>query len=180
MIVVDGNIGSGKSTLLDGLSKHGFTVQKEALEKWPLEEFYADPATWAMPLQLAVFWSMGEKLEISLGPETTVRERCPDSAFDVFWRAQERPPQEDLVVTEFYERHRWTPETHIYLRSSPEWCFGNLKKRTQAGDSGVTLEYLKELHERYEKFFQGREHLEINAEQPPEVILSDIIRCLRR
>jgi deoxyadenosine/deoxycytidine kinase len=176
MIVIDGNIGVGKSTVLDGLTHHGYLVQKESIEKWPLDEFYADPKTWAMPMQLAVFWSMRRGGEFP----HMVRERCPDSAYWVFWRASEHPVDEDFAVTDFYDRHRWTPDVHIYLKASPEWCFRNVQKRTQAGDSGVTLEYIKELHDRYEKFFYGRKHVEINAEQPPEDILSDIIRCLRR
>lgn len=168
MIVIDGNIGCGKSTVLDRLAELGHTVHKEKIDLWPLEEFYQDRKTWAMPLQLAVFNSMK--------PVQGIHERCPDSAYHVFWREQESP--ESRVVNDFYQRHRWTPEVHIYLRASPEWCMKNIHKRTQAGDSGVTLEYLRELHTRYEDFFHSVPHVEINAERTIDDILSDTIRCL--
>ena len=205
MIVIDGNIGSGKSTVLDRLAGLGYTVHKEKIDKWPLEEFYQDRETWSMPLQLAVFNSMK--------PLPGIHERCPDSAYHVFWRGSHvgspeshvgspeshvgspeshvgspeshvGSPEshvgspEDQVVTDFYQRHRWTPEVHVYLRASPEWCLNNISKRSQTGDSGITLEYLQSLHHRYDEFFMRVPNVTIDAERSIDDILSDTIRCL--
>ena len=166
MISVDGNIGSGKSTVLTALAERGYTVHKEAIDKWPLEEFYSDPVGWAMPMQLAVLHSMR--------PDEGIHERCPDSAFSVFWKGGANE-QEDKVVREFFQRHRWSPAVHVYLKASPEWCYKNMKKRTQAGDSGVTMEYLQELHAKYESFFATVPHVAIDAERPVDAIVSEII-----
>jgi deoxyadenosine/deoxycytidine kinase len=37
-IVIDGNIGAGKTTQLGLLEKIGYTVRREAIDDWPLED----------------------------------------------------------------------------------------------------------------------------------------------
>ena len=53
-VVIDGNIGSGKTTQLGLLEKTGYTVRREAIQDWPLEEFYKDPARWAFLLHTSI------------------------------------------------------------------------------------------------------------------------------
>jgi deoxyadenosine/deoxycytidine kinase len=172
IVVIDGNIGCGKSSVLDGLAKNGYIVHKEPIDMWPLNEFYSDRRRWALTLQVAVFDSMKSC--------DGVHERCPESSFHVFWDMlrTDVKPIEDSIVAGLYESIGWNPDIYVYLRSSPEKCFERIQARNQTGDTEVTLEYLKQLHQQYEKFFSERPHVLIDADRPfEEVLLSALTIC---
>ena len=174
IVVIDGNIGCGKSTVLDALSERGFLVHKEAIEMWPLEKFYEDQSRWAFMMQIAVFDSME--------PIHGVHERCPETAYHVFWdlMRDKIQPEEDEILTRFYEKFSWSPDLYIYLRSTPEKCLENIQGRIQTGDTGVTLDYLKLLHQRYEDFFSARPHSAIDVTRPFDQVLDDILSVISR
>ncbi len=147
-IVVDGNIGSGKTTQLDILEEKGWTVKREPLDEWPLDQFYKDPHTWGYILQMAIL----ETLQPIEG--TAVYERCLYSTRDVFWRHLAAHVYTDPLITKLYHKqvdhYMWQPDVYIYLRKDPATAYRHIQARGQAGDFGVTLEYLKELDEYYE------------------------------
>jgi len=172
IVVIDGNIGCGKSSLLDALSAQGHVVHKEPIEMWPLKEFYADRKRWALTLQVAVL----DSLKACDG----IHERCPESSFAVFWDLLRDQVQtfEDSIVTSLHDNITWSPDLYVYLRSTPEECFKRIQLRGQDGDSHVTLEYLRLLHDKYEEFFKNRPHVLVDADRPfDEVLLSVSTRC---
>jgi deoxyadenosine/deoxycytidine kinase len=172
IIVVEGNIGCGKSTVLDALSN--YYVHKEQIDMWPLDKFYQDQSRWAFAMQIAVFDSMQ--------PVDGVHERCPESAYSIFWdlMREKVQPEEDEILTRFYEKCTWSPDVYIYLRGTPEKCLENIQGRVQDGDTSVTLDYLKLLHQRYDDFFSCRPHTVIDATQPFDQVLTDILSVINR
>lgn len=147
-VAIDGNIGCGKSTQISLLLKEGYNAFPEKIDDWPLEEFYSDPVAWALPMQVSVLKSF-------LGEGSGIYERCPVTSHQVFWRKMVNDGTVSLQTDEEYLKiHRdlaWSPDLYIYLKRSPESCFANIQKRHQVGDSSVTLEYLRTLHDLYEK-----------------------------
>jgi deoxyadenosine/deoxycytidine kinase len=156
IVVVDGNICSGKSRFLDQLATKGHVVHKEPINLWPLQEFYNDPKRWAFTLQVAVL--------DSLKSVDGYHERCPESSFEIFWDSTLVDPVEDATIRRLHSSISWSPDLYIYLKSSPEKCFERLQTRGQVGDSAVTLEYLRKLHDKYEQFFATRAHVLVDAE----------------
>ena len=53
-IVIEGNIGAGKTTQLGLLESRGWNVRREAIDQWPLEDFYKDPKRWAFLLHMKI------------------------------------------------------------------------------------------------------------------------------
>jgi len=65
------------------------------------------------------------------------------------------------------------------LMKSPEKAYEHIQTRGQAGDQGVTLEYLKELDVEYKNFLSiiSNVHV-IDAEKTTEEIHQEILRIL--
>lgn len=150
-IVIDGNIGAGKTTQVSLLEKHGYNVQKEPIEQWPLELFYSDPVRWAFLFQLVILKSLVVK------PGVRIYERCPISSLKVFWELLEKHEIEDEVYKSYYRDYGWSPDIYILVDTPPQVCYERLKTRTQDGDTSVTLEYLQSLYEKYNKMFDEME-----------------------
>lgn len=163
LICIDGNIGSGKSSVLTALEKKGYNVQREKIEEWPLKEFYDDQDRWKFLMQMSVLNSMVNV------PCDVIHERCPESALAVFWETDNET--EDRVCKSLYEYLTWRPDIHIYLRASPEVCFERLQSRNQVGDTGVTLEYITKIHDKYERFMENRDVKVVNAELSPDEVV---------
>lgn len=177
-IVIDGNIGSGKTTQLDLLEKKGWSVKREPIDEWPLELFYKDKSRWALLLQMKIL----QTLRPIHG--TVIYERCLLSTRHVFWEylAQKKliRSEENDVYCVQYDKDAWYPDIYIFLSKKPEVAYEHIKKRKQAGDSGVTLEYLKDLDELYKNMIMKvpcRVHV-INAHKTPEEIHKEILSVL--
>ena len=178
VVSIEGNIGSGKSTLLDSLSSE-FVVIKERIDQWPLAEFYQDQARWAFPLQIRILQTMKKPTIL----DVVFHERCPSTSNKVFWThlmENHLSGIENIIYQDVYNKYHWDPDYHIYLKSTPEFCFENIKKRNQTGDDGVTMEYLKELHELYEKHMMTIPGLvTIDAMRDPKLVHLDVINFIR-
>ena len=174
-VVIDGNIGSGKTTQLGLLRAKGYRVFKEPIEEWPLEELYKDPKTGAFPLHMAILKTLQNK-----GP--AIYERSLFSSRWVFWEwAKTRGLTMHSDIYEyFYERHLWVPDVYIFLSKSPEECHRHIQKRSQTGDTHVTLEYLRDLDDLYVRMIKNVPcvvHV-LDARGPPEEIHEKILKIL--
>lgn len=182
IIVIDGNIGSGKSTLLRKLAS-SFTVVTEKIHDWPLEQFYSDPSRWAFALQVKILQSMGKPSS----DKTIIHERCPQSSNFVFWEhfvdTRQVTDVENKIYQDLYSVLEWKSDMYIYLRCSPEKCFQNVQKRVQVGDSDVNLEYLEQIHEKYEEFIKRLPNVHVvDADQDETTVYNnvcDILGCRR-
>jgi deoxyadenosine/deoxycytidine kinase len=176
-IVIDGTIGSGKTTQLDLLEKAGWDVKREPISEWPLDLFYRDPSRWAFLMHMAVLRSLKPS-------ERTVHERCPLSTAHVFWQyvvdKKLVTPEENELFMKYYDEIGWQPDVYILITKKPEMAWEHIQKRGQAGDSGVTLEYLKELQEYYSKMVTRIpcKMLVVNGNRDPSVIHKQILEYL--
>lgn len=175
-IVIDGNIGSGKTTQLDLLEKKGWKIQKEPLDKWPLEEFYQDPSRWAFYFHMVLL----QTLQPVKTDYPVIYERSLMSSRYVFWPVLLKngtvTRMEDETYAKFYSRYEWFPDLYIFLSKSPEKCYDHIQVRHQTGDTGVTLKYLQELHNEYLSLIKSMpcKVIIINAERPVEEIHKEI------
>jgi deoxyadenosine/deoxycytidine kinase len=176
-VVIDGNIGSGKTTQLDLLEKAGWTVQRERISEWPLEKFYEDPSRWSFLMHMAVLKSLRPI-------EGAVHERCPLSTAHVFWKAMLDAKlvtsEENEVFMHYYDKFGWFPDLYIFLSKDPETAWEHIQSRHQAGDSGVTLDYLKELDMYYKRMLTNVpcRVVVINANRDPIAIHKQILEYL--
>lgn len=173
-VVIDGNIGSGKTTQLKLLSNAGLNVKCEPIHEWPLREFYEDKSRWAFLLQMSILKSF-----VSDEDGADVWERSPESSREVFWKMLRShdigTEEEELVYNFFYDRNAWQPDIHMYIRTSPEECYRRLKSRKQTGDCEITLEYLREVHEYYERYVASKPNvIIIDGHQSTQKIQEDI------
>jgi deoxyadenosine/deoxycytidine kinase len=173
-IVIDGNIGSGKTTQLNLIEEKGLKVKREPIEKWPLELFYSDKVRWGLTFQLVVLQTLTTE------PGLVIYERSPMSSKQVFWELMKKTVVEDQVYKYFYDTVGWGPDVYILIDKSPETCFNHIQTRCQAGDSSVSLDYLKLLDEKYQKMFDSITcpKFRINGEDSVENIHENVFRII--
>jgi deoxyadenosine/deoxycytidine kinase len=182
-VVIDGNIGSGKTTQLDMLESKGWTVKREPIDDWPLEQFYKDPKTWGFVFQMVVL----QTLQPLAGPADVVYERCIYSTRDVFWRHMSKSVfGSDPLASQIYlrevERYMWHPDIYIFLAKDVDVAWKHIQQRGQTGDFGVTYEYLQELDIMYAEMI-GKIPCPvyvIDANRSVEEIHTDITRLLEQ
>jgi deoxyadenosine/deoxycytidine kinase len=146
-IVIDGNIGAGKTTQINRLQEMLYNVKKEPIHLWPLELFYSDPKRWAFLFQMMILKT--------LTPDTKscIYERCPLSSLEVFWQILDKHPEEDKAYRAYYRDYGWSPDIYIYIDTPPDECMKRINSRTQDGDSGVSIDYLKTLDQKYTEMY---------------------------
>lgn len=179
-IVIDGNIGSGKTTQLSLLEKKGWKVRREPIEQWPLEEFYKDPRRWAFYFHMVILQTL-RPLKVD---EPVIYERSLLSSRWVFWPVLVKKgyvtPGEDSVYIKFYEQFAWYPDIYIFLSKNTDLAWEHIQKRGQAGDTGVSREYLKELETEYMKLVKNVpcKVYVINANKSADEIHNEICKLL--
>ena len=176
-VVIDGNIGAGKTTQLNILEKKGFSVQREPIEQWPLEDFYKDPSRWSFYFHMVILRTLQPVSDTG----TIFIERSLLSSRYVFWPLLVDKglvsPGEDSVYSYFYEKFKWEPDIYIFLSKTPENSFMHIQNRQQDGDSDISFEYLEELDNRYKKLLKTIKCpvIIIDANKTPEEIHNEII-----
>jgi len=178
-IVIDGLIGAGKSTQVDILSKTlGISTIREPIGEWPLELFYSDPNRWGFLMQVAVLNSF-----VKLRHTSGIFERSPESTRCVFWQnlvdSGAVNSAEDGVFRALFKNVSWAPDITILIDKSPELCYEHIQKRTQAGDSKVTLEYLKNLNSYYDHFKKTPGVIVIDGNRSISEVSQDIIKTVK-
>lgn len=186
-VVIDGNIGSGKTTQLNMLETKGYKVRREPIDEWPLEEFYKDPQRWAFYFHMKILQTL-RPLKTSV---PVIYERSLLSSRWVFWEVLKKKGLvtrgEDETYSEFYDQFAWYPDVYIFLSKTPELAWDHINTRNQSGDSGVTMEYLKELDVEYTKLLSkvpcvvhvinaNRSALEINKEISSIILEHELFR----
>ncbi|KAJ0177458.1 hypothetical protein K1T71_007467 [Dendrolimus kikuchii] len=198
-VSIEGNIGSGKSTCIkffdkfDNVEKHS-----EPLHEWRdvsghnlLGLVYSDTNKWTFPFQHYVHLS---RLKIQTSPPSnpnvTVKmfERSVQNSRYCFVENAHR--QNYLQDPEYQTLIAWynfiekcmdiNLDLIVYLKTSPEIVWERMIKRGRAEESEVPLEYLKEVHESYERWLSspdvGCEVLTIDANKPIDKVTEDLDR----
>ena len=171
---VEGNNGTGKSTLLSCIQKHypQHQVIYEPVDMWTelvdssgtniLDYFYRDMKRYAYTFQNLAFISRIEKLnEIDYSRDFVFIERSVWSDCNVF--AQNCYEEGTLTEIEYKLYKRWFEwatnnikingtYSHVYLRCSPEISADRMKNRGRKEESAVSLDYLRQIHNKHEKW----------------------------
>ena len=174
MYFVEGNIGSGKSTFLKKLSSE-FKVVQEPVDEWSkmrnangkniLEEFYEDPERNAYLFQSIAFRSRVKN--ITDLDESVIVERSIYTDRMVF--AEVCKEDGNINEIEWNDYTEWfdfivkhigfKPKGFIYLRTDPEKSYERINKRNRSGESNISIDYLKKLHKRHDKWLMDEDNV---------------------
>ncbi|KAG5684025.1 hypothetical protein PVAND_013278 [Polypedilum vanderplanki] len=195
-VFIEGNIGSGKTTFLKHFSKfENVSLVFEPVGLWQnlngynlLELQYEDPEKWHMSLQSYVMLTvLRNHLENKTDKPIKIMERslyCGQFCYvEQMFANKTLEPAKYYVLQEWYnfihERHKSQCDLIIYLRTNPENALKRIRKRGRTEESGITIEYLRELHNHHEnrlihgKFYRPAPVLVIDADSDKENILKE-------
>ncbi|KAG5681752.1 hypothetical protein PVAND_011161 [Polypedilum vanderplanki] len=197
-VFVEGNIGSGKTTFLNHFSQfQNVCLMTEPVEQWRnlngvnlFDLMYKNPDRWAMTFQNYVTLTMLKNhIKITDKP-VKLMERSMYSARYCFVEKMLASGilQEGMyhVLQEWYnfihEHHQIQCDLIVYLRTSPEVVYERMKKRGRIEESGVSFQYLKDLHELHEnwlihgKFYRPAQVLVLDANLDLDGIGAEYVR----
>uniref|UniRef100_A0A0E0LJ30 Deoxynucleoside kinase domain-containing protein n=1 Tax=Oryza punctata TaxID=4537 RepID=A0A0E0LJ30_ORYPU len=181
---VEGNISVGKSTFLQKIANETLELRDlveivpEPVSKWQdvgpdhfnvLGAFYAEPQRYAYTFQNYVFVTrlMQEKESSSGIKPLRLMERSIFSDRMVFVRAVHEANWMNGMELSIYDS--WfdpvlsslpglVPDGFIYLRATPDTCHKRMMLRKRTEEGGVTLQYLRDLHEKHESWLLSSQH----------------------
>jgi len=164
-IAIVGNIGAGKTTLTELLSNHfKWEPQYEAVDDNPyLEDFYSDMKRWAFNLQIYFLNSRFRHIvelqnkNINIIQDRTIYEDAyifAENLFDMGLMS-ERDFKNYSAIFESVVSYVKPPDLLIYLRASVPTLVGNIQLRGREYESGIRLDYLSKLNEKYEKWISS-------------------------
>ncbi len=169
-IGIAGNIGCGKTTLTRMLSEHyGWTPKYEAVTYNPyLEDYYKDIKRWSFNLEVYFLEQrFKDVLEIARSRKTIIQDRTIFEGVYIFvannyamGNLSERDFRTYMELFELMMSLVKAPDLMIYLRSSIPHLVAQIQKRGRDYEQSISIEYLKGLNDRYEKFisedYKGR------------------------
>ena len=169
-IGVAGNIGCGKTTLTRMLSEHyGWTPKYEAVSYNPyLEDYYKDIPRCSFNLEVYFLEQrFKDVLEIAKSDKVIVQDRTLYEGVYIFvannyamGNLSERDYTTYMDLFHLMMSLVQPPDLMIYLRSSIPHLVSQIQKRGRDYEQSISIEYLKGLNDRYEKFigedYKGR------------------------
>jgi len=164
-VAIAGNIGSGKTTLAGLLAKHyGWEVHYEEVDENPyLTDFYNDMKRWAFNLQVCFLRNRFSRiLKIQGENQSVVQDRTIYEDAVIF---AANLYDMGLLSPRDYENYRGLfdlmsgliapPDLLIYLRASVPTLVRQIEMRGRPYESGIRLDYLRRLNERYEGWIRA-------------------------
>ena len=164
-IAIAGNIGAGKTTLTTQLGKHfNWEVHYESTDDNPyLSDFYTDMQRWSFNLQIYFLNSrLRQLLDILKGNRTVIQDRTIYEDAYIF-----APNLHDmgLMATRDFRNYQslfetmssqiQPPDLLIYLKASISTLVDHIHQRGRDYEGNISIEYLKRLNEKYEKWIDG-------------------------
>lgn len=175
MFFLEGNVGTGKSTFLQKLKELGINVIFEPVDEWTsiknlngknlLEEFYNDQKRYAYTFQSIAFRTRVKNIQNS--DTNSVVERSIFTDRNVFAKTcYENGMMNEIEWNDYTSWFDWLVETfdikpkgYIYLRASPKISYDRIQKRNRSGEETIPFDYLKELHNKHEKWLMGESNV---------------------
>ena len=161
-IAIAGNIGSGKTTLTSLLSNHyNWDAHYEDTQENPyLNDFYEDMQRWSFNLQIYFLNSRFKQIvEIQRGTKEIVQDRTIYEDAYIFAAnlhdmglMSSRDYNNYLDVFESVKEFIKPPDLLIYLKASVPTLVNQIQRRGREYESGIRLDYLSKLNERYENW----------------------------
>ncbi len=163
-IAIVGNIGAGKTTLTEMLAKHyGWSAQYEAIENNPyIEDFYSDMKRWSFNLQI---YFLNSRFKQVIDIQSTTKNIIQDrTIYEDAYIFAENLHDMGLMTSRDYENYRAIfdnitsfiklPDLLIYLKASVPTLVNNIQRRGREYESGIRLDYLAKLNEKYENWIK--------------------------
>lgn len=163
-IGIAGNIGAGKTTLTRMLAKHyGWTPRFESVTFNPyLEDYYKDIPRWSFNLEMYFLVRRLEDLRaIAESDDVIIQDRTIYEGVNIFVRnnydmgnLSERDFNTYMEIFNTMTSVTKSPDLLIYLKSSIPHLVSQIQKRGRDYELGMSLEYLGNLNERYDKWIE--------------------------
>jgi len=193
LVSIAGNIGVGKTTLTQLLGEHlGWrTFFEQVIDNPYLADFYADMHRWSFSLQVYFFTHrFGMFQEMVASNVSCVQDRTVYEDLEIFARTLNR---QGFLDDRDYQNYRTLfekmigflppPDLIIYRRASPEFLLERIRSRGRGFEQGITLEYLRGLHEAYEDWISRAATtmsvLTLDAEECDLYCPEDVARVLQ-
>ena len=164
-IAIVGNIGAGKTTLTEMLAKnYGWEPVFEAVDNNPyLEDFYSDMKRWSFNLQIYFLNSRYRQIvDIQKKGLNLIQDR---TIYEDAYIFAENLHDMGLMTTRDYENYQSIfdnviefikpPDLLIYLKATVPTLVNNIQRRGREYESGIRLDYLSKLNEKYDKWIKG-------------------------
>ena len=164
-IAVAGNIGSGKTTLTRLLAQHyGWEPKYEDVDVNPyLSDFYNDMQRWSFNVQI---YFLNKRLkgivEIQKSDLNVIQDRTIFEDANIF---APNLHSMGLLSTRDFENYKSLfelmnslvrpPDLLIYLKASIPTLVSQIQKRGREYESGIRLDYLQGLNDRYQEWIDG-------------------------
>ena len=161
-IGIAGNIGSGKTTLTTMLAKHyGWTPKFESVSHNPyLEDYYHDIERWSYNLETYFLAQrFQDLLDISKSDEVVIQDRTIMEGVYIFvannkamGNLSDRDFDTYMHLFNLMMSMVKQPDLLIYLKSSVPHLVSQIQKRGREYEKSISIEYLNNLNERYDKW----------------------------
>ena len=168
-IGIAGNIGSGKTTLTRMLAEHyGWTPKYESVTYNPyLEDYYKDIERWSYNLETYFLAQrFQDLLEISKSEDVIIQDRTILEGVHIFvannkamGNLSDRDFDTYMQLFNLMMSMVSEPDLLIYLKSSVPHLVSQIQKRGREYEKSISIEYLNNLNERYNKWiedYQGK------------------------
>lgn len=174
---IEGNIGSGKSTFLNYMKQyynkqHHIVFIQEPVEEWKtitdeyghniIEQFYKYPDEYAFSFQIMTLATRIHNIRntIEENPKASIfiTERCLHTDYNVFCKMLYEQHKINHIKFNiykklFYQFIELLPiYGYIYIYTEPEQAKERIIKRHRSGEENITLEYLKQCHEKHQSW----------------------------
>ena len=160
-IGISGMIGAGKTTLATALAKElNLPVHYEPVtDNVYLADFYKDMSKYAFPLQIyllnkrfkqqqQIVWNgRGGVQDRTIYEDTVLAKMLAKSG-----HMSQRDYETYLSLFSNMSHFMKKPNIIVHLDVSPEQSMDRIKMRSRGCESGMSLDYLKALHQAYEEF----------------------------
>ena len=157
-IAIAGNIGSGKTTLTSKLAKHyGYEVLMEKMEGNPyINSFYEDMRRYYLHTRYRQLLEM-KQTGLNFVQDRTLYEDAYIFApnLQAMGLMSTRDYDNYIAVFELLESFVQPPDLLIYLHGEVPSLIKQIQKRGRSYESSIRLDYLTNLNERYERWFES-------------------------
>lgn len=161
-IGIAGNIGCGKTTLTKMLAKHyGWTPKFESVAHNPyLEDYYKDIERWTYNLETYFLAQrFQDVLDIAKSDDVIIQDRTILEGVHIFvannkamGNMSDRDYETYMHLFSLMMSMVKKPDMLIYLKSSVPHLVSQIQKRGRDYEKSISIEYLNNLNERYDKW----------------------------